>query len=155
MIAWLRRDVAEYWPWWLTVVVVVIVLLLAGCSAPVGADGPPQGVLNAAVTQQTIHQTICVPGWTAGIRPPSSYTSALKRQQIAERHLADTNMSDYEEDHFVPLELGGHPTDPGNLWPEPWPDARKKDKQENALRAMVCAGTMSLDLAQRQIEAWR
>src|SRR5216683_2609243 len=26
----------------------------------------------------------------------------------------------YEEDHLVSLELGGHPRDPRNLWPERW-----------------------------------
>jgi hypothetical protein len=26
----------------------------------------------------------------------------------------------YEEDHFISLELGGHPRDPKNLWPEMW-----------------------------------
>jgi len=28
--------------------------------------------------------------------------------------------ANYEEDHFIPLEVGGNPEDPGNLWPEPW-----------------------------------
>ena len=41
------------------------------------------GATNPAVTQATIHQTICVSGWTAKIRPPSSYTTALKVQQLA------------------------------------------------------------------------
>jgi hypothetical protein len=27
--------------------------------------------------------------------------------------------SNYEEDHFIPLELGGAPKNPKNLWPEP------------------------------------
>ena len=32
-------------------------------------------------------------------------------------------MSDYQEDHLISLELGGNPTDPRNLWPEPYPRA--------------------------------
>jgi hypothetical protein len=29
-------------------------------------------------------------------------------------------MACYEEDHLIPLEDGGGPTDPRNLWPEPY-----------------------------------
>jgi len=32
---------------------------------------------NAVVTQANIGLTICVPGWTRTIRPPSNFTSAL------------------------------------------------------------------------------
>jgi hypothetical protein len=70
------------------------------------------GAINPAVTQETIGSTICVRGWTRTIRPPGQYTSALKRQQIRDFGYADRRMSDYEEDHLVPLGLGGSPTDP-------------------------------------------
>ena len=43
--------------------------------------------------------------------------------------------SDYQEDHLVSLELGGHPTDPRNLWPEPYPRASEVDSdRERAQR---------------------
>jgi hypothetical protein len=61
---------------------------------------------------------------------------------------------DYEEDHFISLELGGNATDPRNLWPEPYypsPGAREKDVVENYLRKQVCAGAMALEEAQRAI----
>jgi hypothetical protein len=77
------------------------------------------GALNPAVTQDTIGSTICVRGWTRTVRPPREYTSALKRQQIHVWGYEDRRMGDYEEDHLVPLDLGGSPTDPRNLWPEP------------------------------------
>jgi hypothetical protein len=115
------------------------------------------GVLNADVTQDTIGSTICVSGWTSTVRPPASYTNALKVQQIAEYGYSDTSTADYEEDHFVPLELGGNPTDPGNLWPEPRYDdgsgytASDKDSVENALKKAVCNGTVSLADAQNAI----
>jgi hypothetical protein len=114
------------------------------------------GVLNPDVTQDTIDSTICVSGWTATVRPPSSYTSALKVQQIADYGYSDTSPSDYEEDHFVPLELGGAPRDPQNLWPEPHSDASgdtsaSKDHVENALKSAVCKGTVSLSDAQNAI----
>jgi hypothetical protein len=62
--------------------------------------------------------------------------------------------SDYEEDHLIPLEVGGHPTDPKNLWPEPYnvPNgARQKDKVENLLHSRVCSGQMTLADAQNLI----
>jgi hypothetical protein len=123
-------------------------------ASPQPSASPAVGVLNPAVTQATIGTTICVRGWTATIRPPASYTNALKIQQIAERHLTDTNPKDYEEDHRLPLELGGAPRDPRNLWPEPWAGsqgARVKDREENSLHRTVCAGRMTLANAQAQI----
>jgi hypothetical protein len=60
------------------------------------------------------------------------------------------SMSDYQEDHLISLELGGHPTDPRNLWPEPYPRATVVDGIENDLNAQVCAGTLSLADAQRR-----
>ena len=56
--------------------------------------------------------------------------------------------SDYEEDHLVPLCLGGHPTDYHNLWPEPrrgrW-TARFKDQLEASVCRAVCRGIMTLE----------
>ena len=58
--------------------------------------------------------------------------------------------SAYQEDHLISLELGGHPTDPRNLWPEPYPRAATVDRIENELNAEVCSGKLSLDDAQRR-----
>ena len=60
--------------------------------------------------------------------------------QIAAEHLADTNPADYEEDHRVPLELGGAPSDPMNLSPEVHPGSSTKDAAENDAKRQVCAG---------------
>jgi hypothetical protein len=118
------------------------------------------GVLNPAVTQATIGTTICVSGWTATIRPSSSYTTGLKIQQIVQYGYADTSTASYEEDHLIPLELGGAPSDLRNLWPEPYvatlPDgrsvgARVKDSFETSLKRQVCAGTMTLADARARI----
>ena len=109
------------------------------------------GVKNPDVTQGTIGQTICVSGWTSTIRPPVSYTNPLKKQGIIDYGYSDTNMSDYEEDHFLPLELGGAPKDPKNLWPEPHSgseNSASKDTVENAVKKAVCNGTVTLDAAQ-------
>lgn len=127
------------------------------------------GATNPAVTQATIATTICVSGWTATVRPPASYTTALKKRQLAAYGYADTTLADYEEDHLISLEIGGAPRDPLNLWPEPYGvslsdgtavGAREKDQLENYLHRQVCRGQMRLAAAQALIaahweSAWR
>jgi hypothetical protein len=107
------------------------------------------GVLNPDVTQGDIAATICKPGWTKTIRPPTDYTNALKLKQMREYRVAGSPAS-YQEDHLISLELGGHPTDPRNLWPEPYPRASEVDSIENDLNAKVCSGGLSLEAAQLQ-----
>ena len=138
----------------------------ATISTAVAATNPPAVVLlpdpartpgatNPAVTPATIHTTICVPGWTATVRPPAAYTTGLKRRQLAAGYTyrGDTSLRDYEEDHLIPLELGGAPSSPLNLWPQPYAGtgARVKDKIENRLHTLVCAGHVGLVVAQRAI----
>ena len=119
-------------------------------SGPYQADAArTPGVLNPDVTQATIASTICMRGWTKTIRPPTSYTNALKAKQMREYGVGGS-LSDYQEDHLISLELGGHPTDPRNLWPEPYPRASEVDSIENDLNAKVCAGELSLDEAQHK-----
>lgn len=114
------------------------------------------GALNPAVTQADIHRTICVRGYTKTIRPPEDYTERLKREGIREYGYTDHRLRDYEEDHLISLELGGSPTSPANLWPEPhhvvggW-GSYTKDRLENRLHALVCHGRISLADAQHEI----
>ncbi|MFF1614155.1 hypothetical protein ACFVYA_40865 [Amycolatopsis sp. NPDC058278] len=126
----------------------------ASCSQaylPLPDPACTPGAKNPDVTQTTIGSTMCVSGWTATIRPSTSYTNGLKKQGIIDYGYADTSMSDYEEDHFLPLELGGAPKDSRNLWPEPHagsPNSYSKDSVENAVKKAVCAGQVTLDDAQ-------
>jgi hypothetical protein len=129
---------------------------VALCIAPALAGELPDptrtpGRTNPAVKQSTINNTICVSGWTATIRPSVSYTNKLKKQQLDEYGYSDKVLAHYEEDHRVPLEVGGHPRDPKNLWPEPrdgdW-GARKKDQLENYIKRQVCAGKITLKQGQ-------
>jgi hypothetical protein len=107
------------------------------------------GVLNPDVTQANIRSTICRQGWTATIRPPVDYTNSLKRKQM--RQYGETgSMSDYQEDHLISLEMGGNPTDPRNLWPEPYPRAAEMDKIENQLNSEICDGQLTLAQAQQR-----
>jgi hypothetical protein len=105
------------------------------------------------VTQDNIGQTICVSGYTATVRPPTSYTNPVKVWQMVQYGWTGTT-ADYEEDHLIPLEVGGNPTDPKNIWPEPYAEpngARDKDKIENLLHDKVCSGKMTLADAQNEI----
>src|ERR1700735_2794706 len=80
------------------------------------------GVLNPVVTQATIGSTICVRGWASTVRPPTSYPTARKLKQMP-LYGETGSPPGYQEDHLISLELGGNPTDPRNLWPEPYPRA--------------------------------
>src|SRR6266404_4701994 len=165
-----------------TIVVVILVLWLMRSQSPSTKSSAPAesaaahagpadiypdpertpGAANPDITQGNIRQTICNPRWsTKSIRPAASYTNRLKVEQIREYAYSDSLLKDYEEDHFIPLELGGNPTDPKNLWPEPFetsiPDggAHAKDQVENYLHAEVCAGSLTLEQAQKEItEDW-
>ncbi len=137
-------------------VAIALLLLVIAIVSPHGSSskGPyhadlvrSPGVLNPDVTQANINATICVQGWTKTIRPPTSYTNALKRKQMREYRVGGSP-SDYQEDHLISLELGGHPTDPRNLWPEPYPRASEVDSIENDLNAQVCSSDLSLESAQ-------
>ena len=134
------------------VAIVVVALAPRGSGGSRGIVADPRrtpGVLNPDVTQGNIRETICKHGWTLTIRPPSSYTDDLKRRQM--RAYRETgSMSDYQEDHLISLELGGDPTDPRNLWPEPYPRASQMDQQENELNAEVCGGALTLAQAQQK-----
>jgi len=137
-------------------VAALIVAALPRCSGG-GARGAvvlaswtlTPGVVNPDVTQSTIATTICRRGWTRTIRPPVSYTDDLKRKGLSQYGLRGPP-SGYQEDHLISLELGGHPTDPRNLWPEPYPRASTVDQAENELNAQVCSGKLSLADAQRR-----
>ena len=110
------------------------------------------GATNPAVTQADIGSTICRAGWTGTVRPAESYTEGLKDQQMSA--YGDRGpVSSYEEDHLVPLGLGGSPTSPRNLWPEPGASPNPKDSVEAAANQAVCDGRMSLAAAQAAIAA--
>ena len=71
--------------------------------------------LNPAVTQETIGDTICVPGWTKTQRPSGRYTGRLKVELIRREGLPEELLVDFQLDHRIPLALGGAPSDPRNF----------------------------------------
>jgi hypothetical protein len=125
------------------------------CHAREAATGDPlpdplctPGAVDPAVTQATIKTTICVPGWTATVRPSSWNTGFWKL--ISESDYSDPSGFTGEYDHLVPLELGGA-NSTSNLWPEPGTIPNSKDRVEGRLKAAVCAGTLTLHRAQVEI----
>jgi hypothetical protein len=109
------------------------------------------GATYARVTQANIASTICAAGWTDTIRRDEGHTENLKIKQIRLYGYARTNPFDFEEDHLIPLELGGAPFSTRNLWPERGPIPNPKDSVETVLHDAVCNGSVSLRAAQHAI----
>lgn len=135
-----------------------IFLVVAITTQVLAADLPDRsrtpGAIDSRITEDNIHSTVCIKGYTKKVRPPARYTNKLKKQQIREYGYGDRNPKHYEEDHLIPLSIGGNPSDPRNLWPEPrlseWSAARKDDL-EFTLFKMVCHNEISLKQAQYEI----
>jgi hypothetical protein len=107
--------------------------------------------LNPDVTEDTVRQTICVPGYTETVRPSSGYTNGIKAKLLRETGLDESQMSEYELDHIVPLTLGGHPRKLANLTLQSWEGehgAWRKDVLERRLQTLVCRGELQLSEAQ-------
>ena len=125
---------------------------LAFLVGPVCAQ---EGAVNPDVTQANIHETICRPGWTKTVRPPTSVTNTIERQLALAGHV---DPAGYVLDHVMPLELGGAPLDPRNLALEQLAGpcgARAKDRLEFEMSRRVCAGELALDQARAEIaEDW-
>src|SRR5215469_5415361 len=141
----------------------VLVVLTSCCAiaprtfaqAPIRPDpSRTPGATNPHVTPLNILETICVHGWTETVRPPENYTYHLKREQLRDWGYEDQETRDNEEDHLIPLALGGSPTSRQNLWPEPlngaW-NAHIKDRLGDYLHGEVCTGHLGLGEAQREI----
>jgi hypothetical protein len=158
-------------------------------TAPSTVDGPPfvlaptsyaargvfitpdpaltPGAADPRVTQDNLATTICRSGYTATVRPSTSVTTPIKKRAMASYGYASDDLASFELDHLVSLELGGAPSDPANLWPEPWSTrgrrhvakelgAEGKDVIENRLHTLVCNRTVTLSDAQRRIATdWR
>jgi hypothetical protein len=133
----------------------------SGCASQGGLPDTActPGAIDPRVTQANIASTICTRGYTATVRPSTSVTDRIKRDQMTAYSLQGQRLADYELDHLISLELGGAPAAVANLWPEPWTgdsNAHQKDAVENYLHEQVCSGSMQLADAQRMIATdWR
>lgn len=106
---------------------------------------------NPAVTQANIEQTVCVSGWAATVRPPRTYTNAIKRRLMRQAGIPSAQIRSYELDHLIPLSVGGSPRDPANLALQPWSGpkgAHAKDVVELRVHRLVCSGRITLAAGQ-------
>jgi hypothetical protein len=114
------------------------------------------GAIDPAVTPHNLQSTVCVKGYTATVRPDKRVTNRLKREQIRQYRYSDTDPRHYEQDHLIPLSIGGNPNDPRNMWPQPregpWGADEKNDLEFVAYR-LVCSGQLNLQEAQQRIAA--
>jgi hypothetical protein len=123
--------------------------LLAASSA--FAQDLPDPKLTPGAVLTTDAGAICRPGYAKSVRHvPGKVKAVAYREYGIKRH----RPGEYEVDHLVSLELGGS-NDIRNLWPQsyetaPW-NAHVKDKVENRLHVLVCAGALDLKEAQRAI----
>jgi hypothetical protein len=116
---------------------------------------PVPGQSYHAVTQATLNQTVCVKGWTATVRPPSSYTSALKRWLLKDRQLPGT-VSSYQLDHMESASSSvALPYSTQNLFMQPIAQAHVDDAKENAWHVDLCAGRLTLKQARQAELSWK
>ena len=111
---------------------------------------PDRGCTPGAIFAGVRRAQVCVPGYSSRVR---NVPEAVKRAVYAMYGIVTRTRGQYEVDHLVSLELGGS-NEIANLWPEAAQAVagfRQKDTLENALHREVCAGRLSLALAQRQI----
>lgn len=114
---------------------------------------PDPGCTPGAIRAGVSLATICTFGYSPSVRPPESYTEPLKLRQMRAYGLPGSPR-DYEEDHLVPLSIGGAPRDPRNLWPEPRKgpnNAEQKDQLETWAAQTACARRMPLSRLQRDM----
>lgn len=107
------------------------------------------GVVNPAVTQANLGDTVCKSGWTATVRPSTSVTTRIKRDVAVAYGLPAETQG--ELDHLISLELGGAPSDVRNLWVEPGKIPNPKDAVEGKMKSAVCSGLIPLATAQTAI----
>jgi hypothetical protein len=110
----------------------------------------PNPAFTPGFTRNMTLIAICNTKWGKDQR---HVTIKMKKQVFAFYGIDWSTRKLYEVDHLIPREIGGA-DDVRNLWPEPWDDAHKKDKEENHLHKVVCDGSMKLDVAQAQMRNW-
>lgn len=107
----------------------------------------PNPELTPGMVASSDARKVCALGDTAELRGYSGRPNT-KRAIMRAYGLGNRRSADFELDHRVPLCLGGADV-VANLWPQPWPEAREKDKiEEWACRAVCDTHMMSLQAAQ-------
>ena len=115
----------------------------------------PRAALTPGAVREVSTEAMCAAGETAERReiPHEVAVEVFRKYGIH-----DPRPRAFEVDYLIPPDLGGA-GDVRNLWPQPYNEgtwnARVKDALEDRLRTMVCAGTVPLDVAQKELaEDW-
>ncbi|HEX2863390.1 MAG TPA: hypothetical protein VHN99_02370 [Deinococcales bacterium] len=133
----------------------------ASATAPAGVAAPTTPALpanlrpNPSLTPGDVLTSdagkVCRKGYAGTVRnvPSSVKNLVYKRYGIVSR-----KPGEYEVDHLISLELGGS-NSIQNLWPQSYItqplNAHVKDKLENKLHSLACAGTITLAAAQKAV----
>lgn len=130
-------------------------VILTLCALHIG-DAAAQGsaMLDERVTQQSIGETICRPGYADTVAPPFDELMAHKDRMLAARGIDADDGVTFALDRRVPVVLGGSPDAPANLDLLPWAGPlgeRRKARAAVMLKHCVCAGQLSLAQAQAAI----
>jgi hypothetical protein len=130
---------------------IAFILMLSGSA--IAGDLPNKHKTPGATDPRLTTKVLCARGFTTkNIRDVSQ---DLKEKVYASYGLTiGKKPCPCEIDHLISLEIGGNNAQK-NLWPQsyqtkPW-NARVKDRLENALHKLVCAGSISLKQAQHEI----
>ena len=112
---------------------------------------PDRGCSPGAIFVGVSLATICTPGYSSRVRNVggAERASIFREYGLPVRSYGRA----YEVDHIVSLELGGS-NDAANLYPEaaaPAPGYHVKDRLENRLHRLVCAGQLPLGTVQREM----
>jgi hypothetical protein len=130
-------------------IVPVLGLLLVGASSEFD-----RGAFNPDVRQETSGQTICVPGYTKTVQPPTYFTDGVRQMLLKRAGRDRAEAFEYKLDYIVPVALGGHPRNLENFELRRRYGARStklKNGIEAKLRCLVCSGEVTLADAQREV----
>ena len=110
------------------------------------------GATDPTVTQENYLLLMCFPGHADRVRPPASYLEELKAIQIRWYRIS-MSPTDLELNYVVPLELGGAPRDPRNIWPAPKTNPYKDTVAAtlNMLLRRACNAEITLAEAQTRV----
>lgn len=133
---------------------VLLALAVGGAvrSMPAWAQDPR--LLDARVTQESLAETICRPGYADTVAPSFDAAMAQKDRLLSARGIDAEDGVTYALDRHVPIVLGGSPDAAANFDLLPWgghAGERRKSLLTVRLKRCVCAGRISLAQAQATI----
>lgn len=133
---------------------VLLVLAVGGAARSVPAWAQDPRLLDARVTQESLAETICRPGYADTVAPSFDAAMAQKNRLLSARGIDAEDGVAYALDRRVPIVLGGSPDAAANFDLLPWgghAGERRKSLLTVRLKRCVCAGRISLAQAQAMI----